>query len=599
MKHLLTLKPYFGKYKIRIFSGIMFVILANAFSSTTPILVGRAVDMVVRELGKVTPGLEPELVLALKSGLATTLLIFFATYLGVALMEGLFTFLMRQTIIVVSRLMEYDLKNDLYAQYQHLDTAFYRRSNTGDLMNRVTEDVSRVRMFIGPAIMYSVNLFFTITFSIAIMLSIDVKLTMLVLIPLPILSFIIYYVNNLIEKKSSVIQAKLSDLTTKAQETFSGIRVVQAYVQERQMLHHFERESDDYKEQSLSLAKIDAIYFPVMTFLIGCSLIIVIFVGGKEVGAGRMTAGNIAMFIMYINKLMWPVSSLGWVASLIQRAATSMRRINEFMKQAPALKDEGTIEKKMEGHIKFNDVTFVFPDTGIKALQHLSFEIPKGQRWAIIGRTGSGKSTIAELIMRMYDVSTGSIEVDGQDIRNWKLGNLRHQIGYVPQDVFLFSETVSENIAFGLNETVQAEVEQFAGYASIDAEISRFAEGYETMVGERGVTLSGGQKQRISIARALIKKPNLLILDDCLSAVDASTEKAIQQQLDQVLEGKTAIIITHRIFSLLHFDNILVLNDGAIAEQGTHEQLLQKRGFYADLYAHQLTEQKERSDLAA
>jgi ATP-binding cassette subfamily B multidrug efflux pump len=577
----------------------MFVILANAFSSTTPILVGKAVDLVVKELGKVTPGLSEDLVLALKSGLATTLLIFFATYLGVALMEGLFTFLMRQTIIVVSRLMEYDLKNDLYAQYQHLDTAFYRRSNTGDLMNRVTEDVSRVRMFIGPAIMYAVNLFFTITFSIAIMLSIDVKLTIMVLIPLPILSFIIYYVNTLIERKSSEIQAKLSDLTTKAQETFSGIRVVQAYVQEKQMLHHFERESDDYKEKSLGLAKIDAIYFPVMTFLIGCSLIIVIFVGGKEVGAGRMTAGNIAMFIMYINKLMWPVSSLGWVASLIQRAATSMRRINEFMKQEPALKDEGTIDKKMEGHIKFNDVTFVFPDTGIQALQHLSFEIPKGQRWAIIGRTGSGKSTIAELIMRMYDVTKGSIEVDGLDIRQWKLGNLRHQIGYVPQDVFLFSETVAENIAFGLDKTDQAEVEQFAGYASIDAEISRFAEGYETMVGERGVTLSGGQKQRISIARALIKKPNLLILDDCLSAVDASTEKAIQQQLDQVLEGKTAIIITHRIFSLLHFDNILVLNDGTIAEHGTHEQLLQKRGFYADLYAHQLTEQKERSQLPA
>ena len=592
MKHLLTLNKYFGHYKLRVFGGILFVILSNAFRTYNPRIVGEAIDSVAGFLKQSQLPGGDAISGALDTGLGKQLFIFFCIYMGVALMEGLFTFLMRQTIIVVSRLIEFDLKNDVYQHYQRLDTAFYKRNNTGDLMNRITEDVSRVRMYAGPAIMYAVNLFFTIAFAVAAMASINPKLTLYVLIPLPVLSFIIYYVNNLIEKVSTEIQAKLSDLTTQAQENYSGIRVVQAYNREENMAQHFEAESNLYKTKSLHLAKIDAIYFPAMNFLIGLSLIATIYFGGIEVGAGKLTAGNIAEFLIYMNMLMWPVSSLGWVASLIQRASASMKRINEFLKQQPTIENNNQAIEKLQGDIAFNNVSFVYPDTGIKALKNVSFNIPKGQRWAIIGRTGSGKTTIAELLMRMYDVTDGTIKIDNKNLRDWNLGNLRHQIGYVPQDVFLFSDTVAENIAFGVKEMQQSEVEKFARYASVDTEIERFQYGYETMIGERGVTLSGGQKQRISIARALIKQPNMLILDDCLSAVDAATEKAIQQQLDEVLRGKTAIIITHRIFALIQFDNILVLDDGAIAEQGTHDELMKRKGIYGGLYAHQMEEER-------
>ncbi len=610
VKHLFALNRYFGKYKLRVGAGVLFVILSNAFRTYNPRMVGKAIDSVADFLRQATlPGNDLASSI-IESNLGKQLFIFFCIYMGIALMEGLFTFLMRQTIIVVSRLIEFDLKNDIYSHYQDLDTAFYKRNNTGDLMNRITEDVSRVRMYAGPAIMYSVNLFFTIAFAVSAMLSINPKLTLYVLIPLPVLSFIIYYVNTLIEKVSTEIQAKLSDLTTQAQENYSGIRVVQAYHREENMAQHFEAESNLYKQKSLHLAKIDAIYFPAMNFLIGLSLIATIYFGGIQVGAGQLTPGNIAEFLIYMNMLMWPVSSLGWVASLIQRAAASMKRINEFMKVKPAIrnqtaeiraqkserrklmKDEAIDHITLQGEVEFSNVSFVYPDTGIRALHNLSFKIPKGQRWAVIGRTGAGKTTIAELLMRMYDVSSGNILIDGKDVREWHLGSLRHQIGYVPQDVFLFSETVAENIAFGVKTFSQSDVEQFAKYASVDTEIERFQHGYKTMIGERGVTLSGGQKQRISIARALIKQPNMLILDDCLSAVDAATEKSIQQQLDEVLKSKTAIIITHRIFSLIHFDNIIVLENGTIAEQGTHEQLLQRKGIYAGLYAHQLEEEK-------
>jgi len=592
LKHLFTLNKYFGHYKLRVFGGILFVILSNAFRTYNPRIVGEAIDSVAGFLKQSQLPGGDAISGALDTGLGKQLFIFFCIYMGVALMEGIFTFLMRQTIIVVSRLIEFDLKNDVYQHYQRLDTAFYKRNNTGDLMNRITEDVSRVRMYAGPAIMYSVNLFFTIAFAVAAMVSINPKLTLYVLIPLPVLSFIIYYVNNLIEKVSTEIQAKLSDLTTQAQENYSGIRVVQAYNREENMAQHFEAESNLYKAKSLHLAKIDAIYFPAMNFLIGLSLIATIYFGGIEVGAGKLTAGNIAEFLIYMNMLMWPVSSLGWVASLIQRASASMKRINEFLKQQPTIENNNQAIEKLQGEIAFSNVSFVYPDTGIKALKNVSFNIPKGQRWAIIGRTGSGKTTIAELLMRMYDVTEGTIKIDNKNLRDWNLGNLRHQIGYVPQDVFLFSDTVSENIAFGVKEMQQSEVEKFARYASVDTEIERFQHGYETMIGERGVTLSGGQKQRISIARALIKQPNMLILDDCLSAVDAATEKAIQQQLDEVLRGKTAIIITHRIFALIQFDNILVLDDGVIAEQGTHDELMKRKGIYAGLYAHQMEEER-------
>ncbi|MFN8286478.1 MAG: ABC transporter ATP-binding protein [Chitinophagales bacterium] len=591
MKELAYLNKYFAKYKWRILAGIFFVICANALNVINPLITGQAVDLIAGTLKEVNN--KHELAEKVREGLGVQVFWLFLKYLAVALLAGGFTFLMRQMIIVVSRLIEYDMKNEIYNHYQELDLAFYRRNNTGDLMNRITEDVSRVRMYVGPALMYAVNLLFTIILVTGSMLAKDRTLTFYVLIPLPLLSFLIYYLNEKIEKTSTGIQAKLSDLTTDAQETYSGIRVVQAYTRENEMLRHFDEESEQYKIKQLQMAKLDAIYFPVMSLLIGVSIVTVVYVGGIHVGNKLIKPGTLTAFLQYVNMLMWPVSSLGWTASLIQRAAASQKRINEFLKYKPEIRDAEGTEKDVNGDVVFRHVSFTYPDTGIKALKDVSFHVKPGERIAIIGRTGSGKSTIADLIMRMYDVTDGQILIDNEDVRKLKLGNLRRQIGFVPQDIFLFSETITENIAFGLGKTDPEQAKKYAHYASIGKEIESFPEGYDTIVGERGVTLSGGQKQRISIARALIKQPRLLILDDCLSAVDTATEKEIQQNLDNVLSGKTAIIITHRIFSLIHFNNILVLDDGQIAEQGTHEELLRKGGLYRDIYEKQLSEQKE------
>ena len=592
MKHLAYLNKYFLRYKWRISAGIFFVICANALSAYNPIITKHAVDLLAKNLKQVTGDQKNREILT--GQLGQQILFLFLKYLGVALLAGAFTFAMRQTIIVVSRMIEFDLRNDIYDHYQQLDLAFYRRNNTGDLMSRITEDVSRVRMYCGPAIMYSVNLFFTIAFAVGSMLIMNPTLTMWALIPLPVLSVIIYFVNELVEKASTRIQSKLSDMTTDAQETYSGIRVVQAYVREKEMMKHFAEESEEYKQRQISMAKIDAIYFPSMTFLIGCSIIIVVFVGGLQVAEGKLSPGGLAAFLMYTNMLMWPVSSLGWVASMIQRAIASQKRINEFLDYKSEISDVPGIEKEIKGEITFDHVSFTYPDTGIKALQDVSFKVEPGQRLAIIGRTGSGKSTIADLMMRMYDPTSGKILVDAINIKDRQLGSYRRQIGFVPQDIFLFSETITENIGFGLDKVDKEHAKRYANYASIANEIERFPEGFETIVGERGVTLSGGQKQRISIARALIKQPNVLMLDDCLSAVDTATEKQIQQNLDEVLAGKTAIVITHRIFALMRFDNIIVLEDGRIAEQGTHAELLKKGGVYAEIYEKQLSEQKEK-----
>ncbi len=591
MKHLAALNKYFIKYKWRILSGILFVVCANVLNVYTPLITGHAVTLISKNLKEFTTN--GHTTLSIQTTVTKDVLFLFFKYLCVALLAGAFTFLMRQMIIVVSRLIEFDMKNEIYDHYQKLDLAFYRKNNTGDLMNRITEDVSRVRMYIGPAIMYTVNLFFTILFAVSAMLYLDKELTLYVLIPLPILSVLIYFVNEKIEKASTTIQAKLSDLTTNAQETYSGIRVVQAYNREKEMLRHFDAETEIYKQKQLRLARIDSIYFPSMTFLVGCSIIIVIYVGGIHVGNRQIDAGVLASFIGYVNMLMWPVSSLGWTASLIQRAIASQKRINEFLQYEPSIQDGAGIENEIKGSIVFNHVSFTYPDTGIQALKDVSFELKPGERIAIIGRTGSGKTTIADLLMRMYDVTTGNILLDGTEIKDYALRSLRKQIGFVPQDVFLFSETITENISFGMQTSDKATATRYAHYASIGSEIESFPEGYETMVGERGVTLSGGQKQRISIARALIKQPNVLVLDDSLSAVDTATEKQIQQNLDEVLANKTAIIITHRIFSLIHFDNILVLDNGKIAEQGTHDALLKQGGIYAEIYEKQLSEQTQ------
>ncbi len=591
MKELASLNKYFLKYRWRILAGILCVVSANFLNAYTPKITGEAVNLISDTLKSVSASssISPEL----RNSVAWMVFMLFLKYLGVALLAGTFTFMMRQSIIVVSRLIEYDLKNDIYDHYQRLDLAFYRKNNTGDLMSRITEDVSRVRMYIGPAIMYAVNLLFTIVFAVSFMLQIDATLTLYVLIPLPVLSVIIYLVNEKIEKASTHIQAKLSDLTTNAQETYSGIRVVQAYNREKEMLTYFTTETEEYKNKQLQLARIDSIYFPVMTFLVGVSIVIVVYLGGIHVGNNWIKAGDLVSFIGYVNMLMWPVSSLGWTASLIQRAAASQKRINEFLSRKPALQNGAIKDFQVKGELVFKQVSFTYPDTGIQALRNISFTVKNGQRIAIIGRTGSGKTTIADLIMRMYDVSGGEILLDGKNISEYDLQSLRRQIGFVPQDVFLFSETITENINFGMNESSKAKAVEYAQLASIATEIERFPEGFETLVGERGVTLSGGQKQRISIARALVKHPRILILDDSLSAVDASTEKQIQQNLDKVLSGKTAIIITHRIFSLIHFDNILVVDDGTILEQGTHEELLARKGVYHEIYNRQMSESNE------
>jgi ATP-binding cassette subfamily B protein len=535
---------------------------------------------------------------AIETSVTSAVLWLFLKYMLVALLAGGCTFMMRQMIIVVSRLIEADLKNEIYEHYQRLDLAFYRKNNTGDLMNRITEDVSRVRMYIGPALMYTVNLFFTIFFSVSFMLYLDKELTLYVLIPLPLLSIIIYFVNEKIEKASTEIQAKLSDLTTDAQETYSGIRVVQAYNREAAMLAHFETQAEDYKNKQMKMAKIDDIYFPVMSLLVGVSIIIVVCIGGIHVGNKLINPGTLAAFLEYVNKLMWPVSSLGWTASLIQRAAASQKRINTFLREQPSVQVGIGEPTQLKGEIKFDDVSFTYSDTGIQALKNVSFSIKAGQSLAIIGRTGSGKTTIADLLLRMYDATSGSILLDGKNIKQLEAGSLRQQIGFVPQDVFLFSETIADNITFGLPESNLAKAKEFANYASIGREIEAFPEGFETMVGERGVTLSGGQKQRISIARALIKQPNVLLLDDSLSAVDTATEKAIQQNLDKVLKGKSAIVITHRILAMIQFDHIIVLDEGRIVEQGTHEELLNKKGLYLSIYERQMNEQQVETEEA-
>ena len=591
MKSLLSLNKYFALHKWRVLSGFLFVLLANIFKTYNPTVVRNAVNAVVENLCHVNSAVNGKEYLMAQ--LSITLLIFLATYIAVALLEGFFTFMMRQTIIVVSRLMEADMKSDMYAHYQQLDLAFYRKNNTGDLMNRITEDVSRVRMFIGPSLMYSANLVCMFVLCTAAMIHVNWRLALFVLIPMPFLSLLIYLLNERINKGSEELQSKLSDITTNAQESYSGIRVIQAYVQEKAMLGFFDKESDDYKHISLKLARVESFYFPLITFLVGLSMCIIVYVGGIYVGEGKVTMGNIAEFIMYLNMLTFPVSALGWAVSLTQRASVSMTRINEFMDIKPTVLNNEGVKKPMEGSLTFQNVDFIYPDTGIHAIKNVSFNIPKGQRWAIVGRTGSGKSTIADLCMRMFDVTTGKILIDDIAIKEWNTGHLRHQIGFVPQDMFLFSESIQDNINFGVVGSTLEHAQQYARYADIHEEITQFAQGYDTIVGERGVTLSGGQKQRISIARALAKEPNILILDDCLSAVDAATEKRIEANLDKILSGKTSIIITHRIFSLIHFDNILVIDQGTIAESGTHEALLAQNGIYAELYERQSATETE------
>lgn len=510
-----------------------------------------------------------------------------------AVLRGLFMFFMRQTIIVMSRHIEFDQKNEVYQHYQRLDAGFFKTHSTGDLMNRIAEDVSRVRMFTGPAIMYLINLLSLITLSVLNMFRKDVHLSLIVLAPLPLLAIIIYIVNTVIHKKSERVQAALSDLTTNAQEAYSGIRVIKSFVQEKAMLLFFRDNSEAYRKNAVGLAKVEAIYFPSMTLMVGLSTLITVLVGGKMALEDPVNkVGLIVEFVIYINMLTFPVSAIGSVASMVQRAAASQKRVNEFLQTTSLIQEpKEAASGELSGDIVFNNVSYTYANTGIKAVDQFSLTIKQGEKVLILGKTGSGKSTVAQLLLRFYDPAAGDITIGGMPLKQMQLRRLREQISYVPQDVFLFSDTVGNNISFGLQEkATEAQLHHAARLASVDNEINRLEKGYETMVGERGVTLSGGQKQRVSIARALIKDAKLLLLDDCLSAVDSKTENTIIRNLYEFMDDKTAIIITHRIFGSLKFDQVIIMEDGKILEKGTHEQLLASNGYYAELYRHQLSD---------
>jgi len=512
---------------------------------------------------------------------------FSATVIGLFLLMGFFLYCMRKTIIVMSRLIEYDLRKEIYQHYQTLDLAFYKRNKTGDLMARLSEDVSKVRMYLGPGLMYGIRVTLLVSFVIVAMFQVNAKLTLYTLLPLPFLSLSIFYVSSIIHKRSDLIQRQVSKLNSISQEVYSGIRIVKSYVKEKQFADYFDAESENYKEKSLDLAKVNALFFPLMIVLMNISTIITIFVGGTLYAQGQITIGNLLEFIIYIGYLNWPITSIGWIASIIQQAEASQNRINEILKIEPNITNPVIDNRELSGQIEFRNVSFTYPDTGIEALKDVSFKVESGQRLAIVGRTASGKSTIAELLLRFYDVTEGEILIDGRNIKDLDLSNLRKRVGYVPQNVFLFSDTIEDNVRFGRSDADSDMVQQYSKHAAIDNDIMDLPDAYATFVGERGVTLSGGQKQRLSIARALIKDPDIILMDDSLSAIDANTEHKILSYLDDVLKSKTSIIITHRVSSLLEFDNILVLENGKIEEFGSHDALIDTGGYYSQIVKKQ------------
>lgn len=626
MRPLLKLNPYFAKYPWHLLLGVVFIVLSNIFAVYSPEVVREAVNLIAVAIGQAElpvdeRSLEVPEVLQYWVGwtgmdLATRLnelgsediirntIVWMAgllavLYLALALLKGFFLFLMRQTIIVVSRLIEYDLKNRVFSHYQELDRAFYKRNSTGDLMNRISEDVGKVRMYLGPAVMYTINLVVLFVLCIGRMLSVNAELTLWTLAPLPIMSVVIYYVSDVINKRSMAVQQHQSQLSTLAQETFSGIRVLKAYAKEPMTMARFDRATDEYRERSLDQARVDALFMPAIMLLIGLSTVLTIYVGGMKLLAGdpTVTVGNIAEFVIYVNMLTWPFASVGWVTSLIQQASASMERLNEFLDTRPTL--GGTTGKRptLSGSITFRNVSFTYPDTGIEALRDISFQLPAGRTLAIVGHTGSGKSTMAELIGRLYDPTQGTILIDGVPLSEIDTQHYRQACGFVPQDVFLFSESIRSNIAFSLENSpdLDERVERAAHQAHVHDNIVDFPKGYDTLLGERGITLSGGQKQRVSIARAIVRDPLILVFDDALSAVDTGTEEAILGQLrasrPQNGTERTTVIISHRISAVRDADLILVLNEGRVQEQGTHSELLRKKGLYAELHEEQLLEE--------
>ena len=588
MKELSHLNKYLLRYKYRLLLGILFTILTIIFQILPAQVVRFSLDMVVENIALYKLFAGGEFESSIYNHFASGIVIFAIVILLLALTRGVFLFFVRQTIIVMSRLVEFDLKNEVYEHYQTLPLSFYRKNNTGDIMNRISEDVSRVRMYLGPSIMYGLNLIILFLILIPYMFSVNVELTLYALLPLPLLSFSIYYVNNIINKRSEEIQKSQSNLSTFVQEAFSGIRVLKSYVRENDSLKSFTKSSDVYKERSLKLSKVNALFFPLIMAMVGLSTILVVYVGGKEVISGNITYGNIAEFIIYVNMLTWPVTALGWVTSIIQRAAASQLRINEFLKEKNDIVSDKNITVDIEGEIEFENVEFTYPESGITAINNFSIKVVAGESLAIIGTTGSGKSTIANLLTRMFDTSKGEIKIDGEPIKDYNPAWLRSQIGYVPQEVFLFSDTIANNIAFGSQDISTDKVYQAAKDADLYDNLMEFPKQFETVLGERGITLSGGQKQRVSIARAIARDPKILILDDALSAVDTKTEHIILNSMKRIMKGRTSIIISHRVSSAKLANTIVVLNEGKILEKGTHEELIDKCGTYKDLYNKQL-----------
>ena len=587
MKELRYLNKYLLKYKWHLVFGTLFVIISNAFQILPGPLVRNSIDLIVDNIQVHQAFGNLNLQSDFFQVFAFGILVYAGLILLMALLRGVFLYFVRQTLIVMSRHIEYDLKNEIFEHYQTLPLSFYRRNNTGDLMNRISEDVSRVRMYLGPAIMYGLTLITLFLMLIPFMFKISPTLTWYALSPLPLLSLSIFLVNNKIEKRSEQIQKSQSRLSTFVQEAFSGIRVLKSFNREPESITKFRRESEEYLDQSMKLTVVQSLFFPLIMGLVGLSTILTVYAGSTLVINGSLTFGNIAEFIIYVNLLTWPVTSLGWTSSLVQRAEASQKRINEFLQTTSSLVSEKNISREIAGKIEFRNVSFVYPDTGIKALRDVSFAVDPGESLAIIGTTGSGKSTISNLISRLYDVRDGEILIDDIPITHYNLNSLRSQIGYVPQDVFLFSDTIYNNIGFGLENAPEEKVMQAARDADVYENIRAFPQGFDTRVGERGITLSGGQKQRVSIARAVVREPKILMLDDALSAVDTKTENNILNSLKRIMKGRTTIIISHRVSSAKLANKILVLVDGKIAEVGTHDSLIERDGIYRDLFEKQ------------
>ncbi|WP_271770142.1 ABC transporter ATP-binding protein [Aquimarina algiphila] len=584
MRALRHLNKYFLKYKYRLIIGLVITIIARIFATMVPTLVGDSVDVVEQYINNDITDIAE-----VKSGLILNILLI----IGAVLISAFFTFLMRQTFIVVSRFIEFDLKNEVFQHYEKLSLNFYKKNRTGDLMNRISEDVSKVRMYVGPAIMYSVNTITLFVVVIGYMISIAPELTLYTVAPLPILSISIYKLSVAIHKRSTIVQEFLSKLTTFTQESFSGITVIKAYGIEPQTQENFTKLSNTSKDKNLDLAKVQALFFPLMVLLIGFSNILVIYIGGKQFIDGTIQdLGVIVEFIIFVNMLTWPVATVGWVSSIVQQAEASQVRINEFLSQEPEITNTVSQNTPIIGDVSFDNVSFTYDDTNITALQNLTFEIKNGETIGIIGKTGSGKSTILDLIGRLYDVSSGEIRIDGTPIKNLNLTDVRKHIGYVPQDAFLFSDTIQNNIKFGNENATDDEVHEAAKNAVVHKNIIDFSKGYQTVLGERGITLSGGQKQRVSIARAIIKNPSILLFDDCLSAVDTETEEQILNNLNKISKDKTTFIVSHRVSTAKNANKIIVLEDGKITQQGTHNQLISTEGYYKELYLKQLSEKE-------